>query len=249
MNKASWKIAGYLFCGMFCLGLGVAIAADGVQAVIQPMTKEQQEKLTPKNALDMLKKGNARFVNGSMKPYDYSAKREVSAGSQSPLAVVLACLDSRSIPELVFDQGLGNIFVARVAGNVVNEDILGSEEFATELSGAKVIVVMGHTSCGAVRGACVGAGSGNLLALLNKIKPAVDSVAENRKKSCSEAAFIDKAARENVINQVRLTYDGSSVIKKLVDDKRVILVGAMHDLATGKVDFFYEFIPAKIKEQ
>ena len=197
--------------------------------------------MTPEMVLERLKSGNKRFVRNDMTPYNYMSKRELSAADQHPLAIILSCVDSRSIPDLIFDQGLGNIFVARVAGNVTNQDMLGSEEFATKYAGAKVIVVMGHTGCGAVQGACKGVGEGNLKALLDKIKPAVSKISEGKNVDCNSASKVNQIAKQNVINQVNATYENSVTIKKLVDDHQVLLEGAMHDLATGKVDFFYQY--------
>jgi carbonic anhydrase len=226
-----------------CLGLSLAYAKP--RPVDRPVTKEEQMKMTPKMVLDRLKAGNQRFVKNDMKTYDYTAKREVSADSQHPIAVVLSCVDSRSVPDLLFDQGLGNMFVARVAGNVASQEILGSEEFATKFAGAKVVVVMGHTSCGVVQGSCKGVGEGNLRALLNNIAPAIYQ--SGGRKNCESMDYVNKIAKQNVINQVIATYEISTTIKKLVDEDKIMLVGAMHDLGTGKVDFFYEFKPADSK--
>lgn len=218
-------------------------AADVKHSAEKPITREQQVKMTPKMVLERLKNGNKRFIKGDMTEYNYISKREISADAQHPIAIVLSCVDSRSVPDLVFDQGLGNIFVARVAGNVTSQDMLGSEEFATKYAGAKLVVVMGHTSCGAVQGACKGVGEGNLRALLNKILPAVRHVAASGKTDCKSADVVNSIARQNVVNQVIATYETSNTLKNLVDDGKVMLVGAMHDLSTGEVDFFYEFDP------
>lgn len=218
-------------------------AVDIKHSAVKPLTQEQQAKLTPEAVLKRLKEGNQRFVKNDMTQYDYTLKREISAEGQHPKAIILSCVDSRSVPDLVFDQGLGNIFAARVAGNVTSQDILGSEEFATKYAGAKLIVVMGHTSCGAVQGACKGVGEGNLRALLNKITPAVNQVAAKGEKNCQSSEDINRIAKQNVINQAIATYENSTTIKQLVDDKKIMIVGAMHDLGTGKVDFFYTLEP------
>jgi carbonic anhydrase len=226
-----------------CCCLTTIYASDNAQMIRQPMTAAEQQSITPEQALARLKAGNQRFVDNKPLSYDFPAIRKASADSQFPFAVVLTCLDSRSSPDITFDEGLGNIFIARVAGNVVNPDILGSMEFATKVAGAKLIVVMGHTSCGAVQGACKGVGDGNLKTLLDRIQPAVKEVAKDRTPNCEDMNYVNQIARQNVIDQVKNIYNDSPVIKQLVDEGKVMLVGAMHDLKAGKTDFFYQFKP------
>lgn len=226
------------------LGMNTVLASTQ-ENVTAGFTKAQQADITPQGALDLLKEGNERFVNNQNSTYDFPAIRKSTALGQYPFAVVLSCLDSRSSPEIIFQQGPGNIFVARVAGNVVDTNILGSMEYATKYVGSKLIVVMGHTDCGAVKGACGRAGEGNLKILLKEIRPAVYSMSLKEKKDCHKSEFINDIAKQNVINQVNAIYDDSDTIKQLVDEHKVLLVGAMQNLVTGKVDFFYTFEPVK----
>lgn len=203
-------------------------------------TKETQSALTPDSAIQLLKEGNKRFVAKKMTDRDLIQQVKATATGQYPFATILSCIDSRVSAELIFDQGVGDIFSARVAGNIVNEDILGSMEFACKLAGTKVIVVMGHTSCGAVKGACDDAKLGNLTILLHKIKAAVRSVTEPSKKeerNSKNLAFVDRVAEENV----RLTIDDirslSTVLSDMEEVGEIAIVGAMYDIADGKVHF------------
>ena len=201
------------------------------------MTAAIQAEMTPEQALERLMKGNERFVRrhrGAQQ--NYIKKARLTAGGQHPAAIVLSCIDARVPPEIVFDQGVGNIFVTRVAANVLNKDVLGGMEYATAAVGAKLIVVMGHDSCGAVTGACKGLKLGNLTSLFRKIRPAVKEAGREMKThDCTDSAFIDRIAEKNVANVARAIPKKSPVIGKLVEDGRVKIVGAMYDLATGKV--------------
>ncbi len=209
-----------------------------LQAGDETMTKEKQSTITPAKALEMLQEGNKRFVKGDMMDRDLKQQVKASAKGQYPFAVVLSCLDSRTAPELMFDQGVGDIFTARVAGNIVNEDILGSMEFATLVAGARLIVVVGHSECGAVKGACDDVKMGNLTALLAKIKPAVDAVpGYANARTSKNGAFVQKVIEKNVdltVNEIRAK---SPALKAALDKGEIGLVGAMYDLATGKVTF------------
>jgi carbonic anhydrase len=200
----------------------------------------RQDAMTPAMAIDKLKAGNRRFVEGTMHDRDLSAQaqRTASAG-QYPFAVVLSCLDSRSAPEIIFDQGVGDLFVARVAGNVISDDMLGSFEFATKVSGSKVIVVMGHSACGAVMGACDGVELGHLTGLLAKITPAVEAtpVAADAQRNASNAAFVEAVTEANTKRQVAEILRQSPILKALVDEGQIEVVPAMHDLGTGEVKF------------
>ena len=205
------------------------------------ITQARQAALTPQDVLNALKQGNQRYMNNTMRMYNYAKEMKVTSSGQYPKAIILSCIDSRSIPDILFDQGLGNIFVARVAGNVADTNMLGSMDFATKLAGAKLIVVMGHTNCGAVRGACSNLKSSkNLNYLLKQIRPAVITVKKQEKSSfsCSNAQTIDAIAKQNVINQLNYILNNSPTIKQLIAKKQVELVGAMHDISTGKVTFF-----------
>ena len=193
---------------------------------------------TPREALEALKAGNARFVAGSMRKRDLAAQVAETAPGQHPFAAVLGCIDSRVPPEMVFDQGIGDLFSARVAGNFVNDDILGSLEFATAVAGAKLIVVLGHTACGAVKGAADGVQLGHLTGVVGQLRPAVEAV-ESRygERSSANAAFVDEAARLNVLQTRQAMLDRSEVINGRVEEGSLDVVGAMYAVATGHVEF------------
>jgi carbonic anhydrase len=199
----------------------------------------KQDAMTPDMAIEKLKAGNRRFVEGTMHNRDLSAQAQRTASGQYPFAVVLSCLDSRSAPEIVFDQGVGDLFVARVAGNVISDDMLGSFEFATKVSGSKVIVVMGHSACGAVMGACDGVELGHLTGLLAKITPAVDAtpVAADAQRNASNAKFVEAVTKASVKLQAAEILRQSPIIKAFVDEGQIKVLPAMHDLGTGEVEF------------
>ncbi len=211
-------------------------AESAAAAVTQ--TKQTQVAMTPQKALQMLKEGNARFVSGRMHQRDLMAQVKATASGQYPFAVVIGCIDSRVPPELVFDQGIGDIFTPRIAGNYVNTDIIGSSEFATRLAGAKLILVLGHTECGAVKGACDNAQLGNLTHTLSNIMPAVYSVTNvPGARSSNNAAFVQKVAEANVRLSVKALTNRSAVLHDLVAKRNLKVAGAMHDIATGRVTF------------
>ena len=202
-------------------------------------TKESQAAATPQSALAELKAGNARFVAGHPVKRNVREAITVTSSGQYPLAVVLSCVDSRKPVEIVLDQGIGDIFSARIAGNVMNDDILGSMEFACKLSGAKLIAVLGHSNCGAIKGAVDGAELGNLTGLLNKIHPAMDRVpADVQPRSSKNLKFVDKVGEANVrlvMDQIR---DRSPVLREMLDHGQIGMVGGMYDLSTGEIHFF-----------
>jgi len=200
-------------------------------------TPESQSATTPSQAIEMLKQGNVRFTSGSTTSRDYQSQVSQTAAGQYPLAAVVSCIDSRIPTEIVFDQGIGDIFNARIAGNFVNEDILGSLEFACKVAGAKAIVVMGHTSCGAIKGACDKAELGNLTQLLEKITPAVDAVEtpEGADRSSANAAFVDAVAAKNVEFTLAKIRENSSVLNEMLEANEIEIIGAMYDVASGKV--------------
>jgi carbonic anhydrase len=199
----------------------------------------EQDAMTPDMAIEKLKAGNRRFVAGTMDNRDLLTQAQRTASAQYPFAVVLSCLDSRSAPEIIFDQGVGDLFVARVAGNVISDDMLGSFEFATKLSGSKLIVVMGHSACGAVMGACDGVELGHITGLLAKILPAVDStpVAADAERNSSNADFVAAVTEANATMQAAETLRQSPIIKALVDQGKLKVVPAIHNLSTGEVEF------------
>ena len=202
-------------------------------------TPESQSAITPSQAIEILKQGNVRFTSGSTTSRDYQSQVSQTAGGQYPLAAVVSCIDSRIPTEIVFDQGIGDIFNARIAGNFVNEDILGSLEFACKVAGAKAIVVMGHTSCGAIKGACDKAELGNLTQLLEKITPAVDAIhtPEGADRSSANAAFVDAVAAKNVEFTLAKIRENSSVLNEMLEANEIEIIGAMYDVASGKVSF------------
>ncbi len=225
------------------LGLGSpAVEARDTRKKSAPITtvqtKDTQAAMTPDVVLRLLKEGNQRFVNGTMLVRDYRAQVAGTAGGQYPYAVILGCVDSRVPPELVFDQGIGDVFAPRIAGNFVNTDILGSMEFATAVAGAKLIVVLGHTECGAVKGACDGVELGNLTQTLSNISPAVYSVRGfDGQRTSKNKDFVDAVTHANVDLAVKSIVNRSPVIADLVAKGQLKVVGAVHDVATGIVTF------------
>ncbi|MDO7173481.1 carbonic anhydrase family protein [Mariniflexile sp. AS56] len=204
-------------------------------------TRETQSTMTPQKSLEYLKEGNKRFQNNLKANRNLLEQVNDTSDGQFPFATILSCIDSRVSAELVFDQGLGDIFSVRIAGNFVNEDILGSMEFASKLAGTKLIVVLGHTSCGAIKGACDDAKLGNLTGMLGKIKPAVEAVAEPTDKSLRNSKnldFVDNVAEKNVIIAIENIRKQSPVLKEMEDNNEIAIVGAMYDINTGEVAFF-----------
>jgi carbonic anhydrase len=198
-------------------------------------TKDIQSKSSAQEVLEILKEGNQRFVNQDPKSRNLLEQVNSTSTGQFPLAVVISCIDSRVPTEMVFDQGIGDIFCVRVAGNVINQDVLGSVEFACKVAGVKLIVVMGHTSCGAVKGACNDVELGNLTGLLNKIKPAISIVA-NRGVAANDAGFVDEVALENVQVSLDTILNDSPVLKEMVDNHEVKCAKGMYSVQTGKVE-------------
>jgi carbonic anhydrase len=206
---------------------------------MKTLTKELQAAITPQSALKMLKEGNERFMKNLKADRDLLQQAKETSEGQHPFAVILSCIDSRTSVELIFDLGIGDAFSIRIAGNVLNEDILGSMEFACKVAGAKIIVVLGHTKCGAVKGACDHVEMGNLTTLLTKIQPAVydeKTVTENRSSSNSE--FVEKVAEINVKRTVHSIMERSTILKEMVDSGAIGIVGGNYDVANGKVTFY-----------
>lgn len=202
-------------------------------------TKSIQESYTPDGAVNALLEGNKRFVSQKTVEQNYSKQIELTAEGQYPFAAVVACIDSRVPVETVFDQGVGDIFTARVAGNFVNTDILGSLEFACKVAGAKAVVILGHTSCGAVKGACDNVELGNLTAMLENIKPAVEkvsaTVAEETDKSSANPEFVQSVAETNVVLTIERLREDSPLLNEMAENGEIKLVGAMYDVASGEV--------------
>ena len=203
-------------------------------------SKETQDKLTPRMALNILKEGNDRFVNNLKSNRNLLEQVNATRDGQWPFATILSCIDSRTSAELVFDQGLGDIFSVRIAGNIVNTDILGSMEFACKLAGSKLIVVLGHTKCGAVKGACDHVEMGNLTELLAKLQPAVYQEKETKidLRNSHNNSFVENVATINVKRNVINIIERSFILEQLVESGEIGVIGAMYNIETGKVEFY-----------
>mgnify|MGYP000860784323 FL=1 len=203
-------------------------------------TKETQSTMTPYKALKYLKEGNIRFQNNIKVNRNLLQQINETSEGQFPFATILSCIDSRVSAELVFDQGLGDIFSVRIAGNFVNEDILGSMEYASKLAGTKLIVVLGHTSCGAVKGACDGFKLGNLTKMLEKIKPAINAVTlpeDNKLRNALNLEFVDNVATKNVQLTIDRILNESDVLVEMQKNGEIMILGAMYNVNTGVVTF------------
>ena len=226
-----------------CTGVATAMAALGMVpawhlAYAAALTEAKRKKLTPDEIIALMKKGNERFRSGKESPHDYLAQQKASAKGQYPAAIILSCVDSRAPAETILDLGIGDCFNARVAGNIVNDDILGSMEFACKLAGAKVVLVMGHTACGAIKGAIDNAQLGNLTGLLAKIRPAVEATQYQGDRSAKNDGFVDAVARKNVELTMIEIHKRSAVLADLESSGALKIAGAMYNLSTGRVDFF-----------
>lgn len=208
---------------------------------MKTLNKELQASITPRKALEILKEGNNRFINNLKAHRDLLEQVNETRDGQWPFATILSCIDSRTSAELIFDQGLGDVFSVRIAGNIVNTDILGSMEFACKVAGSKLIVVLGHTKCGAVKGACDHVEMGNLTELLSKIQPAVyqeKTTSENR--NSSNATFVENVSQINVKRNVKNIIERSFVLEQMIENGEIGIVGAMHNIETGEVSFYEE---------
>lgn len=208
---------------------------------MKTLTKEMQTAITPSIALELLKEGNKRFVNNLKVNRNLLQQANDTSDGQYPFAVILSCIDSRTSAELIFDQGLGDVFSVRIAGNIINEDILGSMEFGCKVAGSKIIVVLGHTKCGAVKGACDHIEMGNLTALLTKIRPAVDdekTTTENR--NSDNAEFVENVTTINVKRTVKSIMERSPILKEMIENGQIGIVGGSHNISTGQVIFYPE---------
>jgi carbonic anhydrase len=190
-------------------------------------------------AIEILKEGNKRFMNNLKANRNLLEQANETSDGQHPFAVILSCIDSRTSAELIFDQGLGDVFSVRIAGNIVNEDILGSMEFACKVAGSKIIVVLGHSKCGAVKGACDHVEMGNLTALLSKIQPAVfDEKSEIENRSSSNSEFVEKVASINVKRTVNAIMERSPILKEMIENGEIGIIGGMHNINNGEVTFY-----------
>lgn len=201
------------------------------------LTREEQQALTPQEILDLLKVGNQRFVEGTLTQRDHSRQIRAAANGQFPKAVILSCLDARIPVEDVFDCGIGDLFVARVAGNFANTDILGSIEFGCKVAGAKMVLILGHGSCGAVNATIDGAELGNITSMLANIRPAVDSVKYDGERTSSNVEFADKVTETNVRLTMTNIRKNSPILRDLEDSGRIKLVGAIYEMKSGRVSF------------
>ena len=206
---------------------------------MKTLTKELQESISPSKALEILKDGNKRFVSNLKINRNLLQQANETSDGQHPFAVILSCIDSRTSAELIFDQGLGDVFSVRIAGNIINEDILGSMEFGCKVAGSKIIVVLGHTKCGAVKGACDHVEMGNLTALLTKIRPAVDDeVTIKEHRNSGNAVFVEKVSAINVKRTVKAIMERSPILKEMIESGQIGIVGGTHDISTGVVEFY-----------
>ena len=213
---------------------------------MKTLTKELQESISPSKALQLLKEGNQRFVSNLKINRNLLQQANETSDGQHPFAVILSCIDSRTSAELILDQGLGDVFSVRIAGNIINEDILGSMEFGCKVAGSKIIVVLGHTKCGAVKGACDHVEMGNLTALLTKIRPAVDdevTVKENR--NSGNSIFVEKVSSINVKRTVKAIMERSPILKEMIESGQIGIVGGTHDISTGEVEFYEDTLILK----
>ena len=206
---------------------------------MRTLTKELRDKLTPEDAIEVLKAGNKRFVNNLKAHRNLLEQVNETADGQHPFAVILSCMDSRTSVELIFDQGLGDIFSIRIAGNILNDDILGSLEFATAIAGSKVIVVLGHTKCGAITAACDNVTLNNLTILLDKIRPAINKETETKnRRDGSNSSFVLNVTKLNVLMTIEDIKNKSNIIADLIRTGTIDIVGGIYDVDSGRVEFF-----------
>jgi carbonic anhydrase len=220
-------------------GCSTATPASPFPAVSTTIDKDAQSAMTPDEALARLQQGNARFITGTSLRRDYPAQVKATANGQYPFAAILTCVDSRTPPEIVFDQGLGDLFVGRVAGNYAPIDLIGSLEFATKVAGAKLIVVMGHTECGAIKAACDNVQLGNLTTVMDALKPAVDEVKDfEGERTSKNSQFVRLVTEANVRRTVAKLRSDSPILHDLEQSGQIKIVGAIDDISTGQVTFF-----------
>jgi carbonic anhydrase len=215
---------------------------------MRTLNKELQASITPFQAIEILKQGNQRFINNLREHRDLLQQVNETRDGQWPFAAILSCADSRTSAELVFDQGLGDIFSIRIAGNIVNTDILGSMEFACKVVGSKLIVVLGHSKCGAVKGACDHVEMGNLTELLAKLQPAVyeeKTFSQPTERNAANAQFVESVAAINVRRSVKSIVSRSFILKQMIEKGEIAIIGGMHNLETGAVEFYEDTLIAE----
>jgi len=226
---------------VFVIAFSCSITSYSVlysQGISDTPTKETQSAISPEEVLQLMIDGHNRYMEGKMLNRNLLEQVKATSSSQYPYAVVLNCLDSRVIPESVFDQGIGDIFDARIAGNFVNDDILGSMEFACKITGAKLILVVGHTNCGAIKGAIDEAELGNLTQLLDKIKPAVARTKYDGDKSSKNLEYVDLVSKENVLMAIENIKLRSPVLKEMLDKNEIMIAGCMYNISDGTIEFY-----------
>jgi carbonic anhydrase len=227
----------------FCKAAGVTTAVGVLEVSLgsllahADLSREQRDKMTPDEIIQQMKAGNERFRSGKPQHRDLMSEAKATAKGQYPAAMVFGCIDSRAPAELILDFGIGDIFSGRVAGNIVDEDILGSMEFACKVAGSKVVLVMGHTACGAIKGAIDGAQLGNLTALLTKIRPAVEATQYTGERSAKNYDFVDAVARKNVSLTIANIREKSPVLRDLESMGSIKIAGSMYNLETGALEF------------
>lgn len=217
--------------------INTQIEPTNTTKTMRTLTKEMQDQLTPAKALEILKEGNKRFINNLKANRDLLKQVNETSDGQHPFAVILSCIDSRTSAELIFDQGLGDVFSVRIAGNCLNEDILGSMEFACKVAGAKLIMVLGHSRCGAIKGACDDVRMGNLTALLNKLRPAVDDTKTSGDRKSTNSEFVEAVAHRNVDLTMDQIPERSPILAEMIKEGSITIVGGMYDVQTGEVEF------------
>lgn len=208
---------------------------------MKTLTKEMQDAITPTLALNLLREGNKRFINNLKINRNLLQQANETSDGQHPFAVILSCIDSRTSAELIFDQGLGDIFSIRIAGTIINKDILGSMEFGCKIAGAKIIVILGHTKCGAIKGACDKVDMGNLTELLNKIQPAINiekTVLKNG--TFNNDDFVEKVSERHIRDMVKTVADSSPILKEMIKTSMCGIIGANHNITTGDVCFYHD---------
>lgn len=233
-GRRAWLKAG-ASTGAAVLMASIALRTDDAEAA--SLSQAQRDAMTPDQVIEMMKKGNQRFRAGKMQPQNYLAQKRASASGQFPAAVILSCIDSRAPAEIILDMGIGDTFNARIAGNIANKDLMGSLEFACAAAGAKLVLVMGHTACGAVKGAIDNVQLGHLTGLLDAIKPAIAATRNAGDRSSKNAEFVDAVARTNVQLTIDALRSGSQILADLEKKGQIKIVGSMYDLSNGAVTF------------
>lgn len=206
---------------------------------MKTLTKEQQQLITPTQAINLLKEGNKRFINNLKFNRNLLQQVNETSSGQYPFATILSCIDSRTPAEIIFDQGLGDIFSIRIAGNIINDDILGSMEFSCKIAGSKLILVLGHTKCGAVKGACDNVRLGHLTHLLAKLEPAINAektVHGNR--NSLNADYVEKVALLNVKLSIQQVTERSTILREMLNENQIVIIGGSYDVDSGQVNFF-----------